>query len=170
MTTEQREAVSILADEHAEVAGLVDRLAPELAQEPGLGGGDWSVKDLVGHLTSWEEYALAAIGAWGEGRRAPIDEALEEKGLDAVNREAVEMRRGRPYARIRREFDEVHAALLVVLREIPADVWTAPASRRSREPLDDKVGGILGGPAGPFHHAADHLPDLEAFVADRAPA
>jgi hypothetical protein len=167
VTIEQREAVRILADEHAEVAELVDRLTPGRAQEPGLGGGEWSVKDLVGHLTSWEEYALAAIGAWGEGRRAPIDHALKEKGLDAVNREAVEMRRDRPYARIRGEFDDVHAALLDVLREIPADIWTAPASRRSRKPLDEKVGGILAGPAGPFHHAADHLPDLRAFVGER---
>src|SRR5262245_53443433 len=163
MTIERGQAVRILGDEHREIGALVDRLTPERAEEGGLGGGEWSAKDLIGHLTSWEEYALAAIGAWGQGTRAPTAHALQEKGVDAINREGVEMRRGRPYERIRREFDDVHGSLLEVLEGIPDDVWGAPASRRSPTPLDEKVGGILGGPSGPFHHAADHLPDLRAF-------
>jgi hypothetical protein len=32
-------------------------------------GGYWSAKDLVGHLTSWEEHALGALAAWRRGER-----------------------------------------------------------------------------------------------------
>lgn len=166
----KREALRILTREHREVVGLVDRLRPAEATTPGLGGGAWSPKDLLGHLTSWEEYALAAIGAWGEGRTAPIDQALRAKGLSAVNRDAVAMRAERSLGRIRAEFDEVHRSLTDVLRGIPDDVWDAPPTRRSRRSLGDKVGAILGGAGGAYHHAASHLPDLRAFVAGRARA
>jgi hypothetical protein len=165
--TSQRDAVRILRDEHATVAELVNRLSRGRATAAGLGGGDWSPKDLLGHLTSWEEYALAAIGAWGEGLTAPIDVALRAQGLHAVNRDAVAMRAARPLARVRAEFDEVHGSLLEVIGAIAPDVWAAPPTRRARRSLGEKVGGILGGAGGGFHHAATHLPDLRAFVAER---
>lgn len=160
----QRDAVRILRDEHAAVAGLVDRLSPGRAIEPGLGGGEWSPKDLLGHLTSWEEYALAAIGAWGQGLTAPIDVALRARGLNAVNREAVAMRADRDLGRVRAEFAEVHASLVEVIRAASPDVWAAPPTRRARRSLGEKVGAILGGAGGGFHHAAAHLPDLRAFA------
>jgi hypothetical protein len=168
-STAKTDALAVLAREHEEVAGLVDRLAPGDAVRPGLGGGEWSPKDLLGHLTSWEEYALAAMGAWLDGRTAPIDQALRSKGLTAVNREAVIRKADSPFASVRHGFDEVHRELLDALRAIPADLWGAPATTRSKRSLGDKIGGILGGAAGGFHHAAAHLPDLRAFVARHAP-
>jgi hypothetical protein len=30
--------------------------------------------------------------------------------------------------------------------------------------VGERLGGLLGGPAGPFRHAEAHLKDLEAFV------
>jgi hypothetical protein len=166
--TAKADALAVLAREHDEVAGLVDRLAPGDAVRPGLGGGEWSPKDLLGHLTSWEEYALAAMGAWLDGRTAPIDQALRSKGLTAVNREAVARRSGHSYATVRRGFDEVHRGLLDALRAIPSELWDAPATTRSKRSLGEKIGGILGGTGGGYHHAASHLPDLRAFVAERA--
>lgn len=163
----QRDAVRILRDEHATVVQLIDRLTPRRASAAGLGGGDWSPKDLLGHLTSWEEYALAAIGAWGEGQTAPIDVALRARGLHAVNRDAVAMRAARPLGRVRAEFEEVHGSLLEVIGAIAPDVWAVPPTRRARRSLGQKVGGILGGTGGGFHHAATHLPDLRAFVSER---
>ena len=68
----RRRAIRILEEAHATVNGLLDRLPPRAVSRPGLGGGDWSPKDLVGHLESWEEYAIDAhddgllnvLGGW----------------------------------------------------------------------------------------------------------
>jgi hypothetical protein len=163
----KRDALRILTDEHREVVELVDRLRPSDALRAGLGDGAWSPKDLLGHLSSWEEYALAAIGSWGAGQTAPIDQALRTQGLDAINRDGVAMRAARPLGRVRAEFDEVHGSLVEVIRTMPSGVWEAPPTRRSRRSLGEKVGGILGGVGGGFHHAATHLPDLRAFVSER---
>jgi hypothetical protein len=162
------DALGILSEGHREVDALVGRLSPADAVAAGLGGGTWSPKDLLGHLTSWEEYALAAVGAWADGVTAPIDQALRAKGLTAVNREAVEMRSERPLARVRAEFDDVHRELIRVLGALADETWDAPPTRRARRPLGEKVGAILGGPGGWYRHAAAHLPDLRAFVAERS--
>src|SRR6478735_4733933 len=65
----------------------IDRAAFETT---GLGGGTWSPKDLVGHLETWEENALAALDAWDRGERAPIVADLQSLGTDEFNRRAVE--------------------------------------------------------------------------------
>jgi hypothetical protein len=88
--------------------------------------------------------------------------------LTAVNREAVARRTGRSYAIVRRGFDEVHRELLDALRTIPPELWDAPATTRSKRSLGEKIGGVLGGTGGGYHHAASHLPDLRAFVAQHA--
>ncbi len=162
------DALRILTEGHREVAGLVDRLSPADAIAPGLGGGTWSPKDLLGHLTSWEEYALAAIGAWADGVTAPIDQALRIDGLTAINRKAVAMRAERPLERIRTESGEVHRELIRVLGALSDETWDEPPTRRARRPLAEKVGAILGGPGGWYRHAEAHLPSLRAFVAERA--
>jgi mycothiol maleylpyruvate isomerase-like protein len=167
-TSKKAEALGVLRDGHREVARLVDRLPAPAMSRPGLGGGDWSPKDLLGHLTSWEEYALAAIGAWQDGAVAPIDQAIRTRGLNEVNAVAVDAKAGLPIDRVRQEFDEVHAELVRTLQAIPDDLWDAPATTRMRRPLGLKVGAILGGPGGPYLHADAHLPDLRGFVEEHA--
>lgn len=157
-------ALRTLADGHTEVRRLIDRIGPGAAIRPGLGGGEWSPKDLLGHLTSWEEYALAAMGAWRDGRTAPIDQALRELGLGGVNRRAVAMKADRSLATILREFDDVHGELVDALGAVPVDVWDAPPTTRSRRSLGERVGSILGGPGGLYRHADAHLPSLRGYV------
>jgi hypothetical protein len=133
----------------------------------GIGGGAWSPADLLGHLSAWEGYALDALAAWERRQRAPIDLALDERGLDGVNADALaEATALRPSALVRRWL-ETHAALVAGVRAVPADRWVKPPITRGR-PLGVRLGSILGGPGGPFRHADAHLPDLRAFVASDA--
>ena len=161
--------MATLEREHRSVADLVARLTPDdFARASTIGSGDWSAKDLVGHLTSWERHALEALEAWGNGLPAPISQALRRRGLNAVNAENVEAVRGRSASDIRRAFDDVHRRLMGEIRSIPEATWDAPPTARSRRSLGDVLGGIVGGPDGPFAHASAHLPTLEAYVMGRA--
>jgi hypothetical protein len=160
------EALARLREGHDRVARAVARLSADAMSRPGLGGKTWSPKDLLGHLTSWEAYALAALGAWREGSPAPIDVALRTKGLNEVNAEAVAAKRTLAVIEIREEFVAVHRELVRALESISDDAWTSPGTRRMRRPLGAKVGAILGGPGGWFRHADAHLPDIEAFAAE----
>jgi hypothetical protein len=159
----KREALTILERGHREVMRLIDGLPARALSTTGVGGGAWSPADLVGHLAAWEGFALGALDAWARRERALIDVALDERGLNAVNAEALaEASSLRPSALIRRSL-ETHAALVAAVRAVPTDRWVKPPWTRGR-PLGLRVGSILGGPGGPFRHADAHLPDLLTFV------
>jgi hypothetical protein len=166
-TPTKREALTILERGHRQVMQLIDGLPARALSTTGVGGGAWSPPDLVGHLAAWEGFALGALDAWARRERTPIDIALDERGLNAVNAEALaEASSLRPSALIRRSL-ETHAALVAAVRAVPADRWVRPPWTRGR-PLGLRVGSILGGPGGPFRHADAHLPDLLTFVSSRS--
>jgi hypothetical protein len=161
----QARALRTLEEEHESVRELAERLRDGDFERPAtIGGGDWSAKDLLGHLTSWEEHALDALDAWRRGEPAPIQRALRAHGLNAVNAENVAADRDRSSPTVRRRFDDVHRRLVTEIRSMPDTTWDAPPTTRSRRSLGHVLGGIVGGPDGPFTHASAHLPHLRAYV------
>jgi hypothetical protein len=160
------EAIRILRTDHLKTWELLDRIAGYALTTPGLGGGDWSPKDLIGHLESWEQHALDAMDAWSHGRVAPSDRALRTMGLDAFNLAEVRRKAAWSLARTVDSAAATHRRLLAALGAISADAWAAPPTNRSRRALGTHLGGILGGPAGSFRHDLAHHPELEAFAAD----
>jgi len=166
-TPTKREVITILERGDRAVRGLVDPLPPAVRARTGIGSGEWSPLDVGGHLASWERHALEALDAWDHGERAPLDRALELRGLNGVNADNLAIAaKLRPETLLRRSA-ATHAALIAALRAIPMDAWTRPPLGRGR-PLALRVGSILGGPKGPFRHADAHVPSLRAFVRTHA--
>ncbi|HEU0073439.1 MAG TPA: DinB family protein [Dehalococcoidia bacterium] len=164
------EAVDVLKRGHDDVAQLVASLAETAALRPGLGGGEWSVRDLLGHLTSWEEYALSALDAWSAGMTAPIDRALRRDGLDDVNLAAVRAKADQPYEQIRSDFEAVSRRLRERIGSISDTAWDAPPTPRFRRSLGVRLGSMLVGVSGAFGHADSHLGDLRAHLANETDA
>jgi Mycothiol maleylpyruvate isomerase N-terminal domain len=161
----QARTLRTLEEEHESVRELAERLRDEDFKRPAtIGGGDWSAKDLLGHLASWEEHGLKALNAWRRGEPAPVQRALRAHGLNAVNAETVAADRDRSSATVRRRFDDIHRRLVAEIRSMPEAIWAAPPTSRSRRSLGHVLGGIVGGPGGPFTHASSHLPHLRAYV------
>ena len=103
------------------------------------------------------------MNAWRNGEPAPIQRALRLHGLNAVNAETA-ADRDRSSATVRRRFDVVHRRLVAEIRSMPEATWDAPPTIRSRRSLGHVLGGIVGGPGGPFAHGSSHLPHLRAYV------
>ncbi|HWC29280.1 MAG TPA: maleylpyruvate isomerase N-terminal domain-containing protein [Dehalococcoidia bacterium] len=163
-TLKREEAIDVLRAGHEEVCSLVSGLSEPAVVHTGLGGGDWSVKDLLGHLTSWEEHALGAIEAWLAGRDAPIGAALStEGGVDNVNAETLAAKSALACARIQRDFEDVHSRLLEAIASMSDADWQTPVRARPRTSRGDALGSILSG-TGPFGHAGAHLDDLRMWV------
>jgi hypothetical protein len=69
MPVTREEALAALRDGDRRIQRLVAKLSDaDLARRSVLGGGDWSVADLLGHLASWEQRALDGIECWRKGR------------------------------------------------------------------------------------------------------
>jgi hypothetical protein len=159
------DAIRILERDRRTTLGLLERLPARAITTRGLGGGDWSPKDLIGHLESWDQHALDALEAWARGEPAPSDVALRSAGLNGLNRAEVERKSRWSAARSFRSASDTHERIVAAIRSLPDDRWLVPATRRARRPLGRSIGGILGGPSGPFRHDAAHHPDLREFVA-----
>jgi hypothetical protein len=167
VTPGRQEAIGYLEAGQAAIDALTAPLSDEQIEERAtLGGGEWSVKDLIGHLASWEEYAVEAIEAH-RAHRVPWIEATP-LDVDGINAEAVEAKAGRSLDEIRREAGATHARLVALIEGIPDEEWTAPTMSTNEsgatETLGALLGGITAGPPGPFRHADAHLADLEAVA------
>ena len=159
------DAILLVREDRAHTKELLDRLSPDAFVTTGLGGGTWSPKDLVGHLETWEQFALEAIEAIDRGEPAPITQ--QPLDTDERNRQEVERKAGHSAADISASAVITHDRLVVALGELADDRWDAPEGDGSERSVGDRLGSILGGSRGHFRHDPDHWADLESFADGR---
>jgi hypothetical protein len=157
------EAIELIRRDRARTLELVDRLPAEALTEPGLAGGAWSVKDLLGHLESWEEYALDALAAWAEGRPSRLAELRTTLDVDGLNARDVDRKAGRDWSEIRASSERTHAELIAAIDAMSDKRWAAHAADGDRS-VGAGIGSILGSEAGPFRHDEAHRADLRRSV------
>ncbi len=165
------QAIAALDELHAEVLNLLAKVPEGERATPGIGGGEWSVKDLLGHLAFWEELALEAADAWDRGERPRVAEifAAGDEGVRRANAEDQERKAAWDYEEVRTLADETHARLTARIREMSDEDWNrkAPYPTEKQGTMVALLAAILGAEKRPFGHAWAHLPDLEAFVTRR---
>ena len=161
----RRQAVNTLEEGRAQVERLLDRLPKTAMTKPGVGGGAWSPKDLIGHLASWEEYALDALTAWARDERAPIDELQFALSTSRINDQAVQRKAAWPLTRVIRDAERTHQELLDAIRGMSDARWAGPVTSRGRKALAARLGAILVGSSGAlFAHDLAHVKSLGMFV------
>lgn len=163
----RKQAIRLLERQRAEIEDLLDRLEPAERERPGLGGGTWSPKDLIGHLESWEEFVLDAIAAWERGERAPVDTLTYTLSTSRINAQEVDRKAGRTWAQARRSVRATRTKLIATIEGMSDERWSSPATRRARKPLGHRVGMLLVGTRDPFTHEGAHVKDLRAYVEPR---
>ena len=111
-------------------AGLSD----EQLMFPGV-TGQWSVRDIIAHVTWWEEEALKHLPLVREGGRPPRY-SVTYGGIDAFNALMTEKRRGLSLAEVLRQHDEVHGRLVAYVQRAPEELFTRETRFRRRLRLD----------------------------------
>jgi hypothetical protein len=163
MAVSREDAIGAVAEGHRSVRELLDRLDEEAFVRRGtIGGGEWSAKDLAGHLADWEEYALRSLGEWRSGIR-PWFEGVD---TDRVNDEMILRHLDDPAVDVRRRFTELHERFLAALIDMSDHEWSEPSSYETDRPrsLGELLGAVVGGDDGLFRHADAHLGDLRDYV------
>ncbi|HTG46154.1 MAG TPA: ClbS/DfsB family four-helix bundle protein [Actinomycetota bacterium] len=167
MPPERQEALATIRDGDARLAALFARLDEEAFVRRGtIGDGDWSAKDLMGHIALWEEIALACIDPWLRGEDPELEERFTQGNADAINAWNERRKLEWPLARVRDEAARTHTELVERIEAMTDEEWSAPKrfeDERSAPDLATQLGGILSADR-PFNHADAHLPDLEAYV------
>ena len=111
-------------------AGLTD----EQMVEAGV-MGEWSVKDILGHISSWEEEGLKFLPVILEGKRPPRY-SVTYGGIDAFNAQTLEANRQLPLAEVRRRFEATHRRLLGYVAEAPDEAIETETRFRRRLRFD----------------------------------
>jgi DinB family protein len=102
--------------------------------EPGV-TGCWSVRDIIAHVTWWEEEALKHLPLIITGGRPPRY-SVTYGGIDAFNAWMTHQRQDLSLEEVLREHGEVHRDLLAFIEKAPADEIAGETRFRRRLRLD----------------------------------
>lgn len=111
-------------------AGLTD----DQMMQPGV-TGDWSVKDILAHVSWWEEEALKHLPHILQGVRPPRYSVVYG-GIDAFNAQMTELKRELSLAQVRKQSDETHQRLVDYLQGVADEQYMTETRFRRRLRLD----------------------------------
>jgi hypothetical protein len=90
--------------------------------------GEWSVKDIVGHVASWEAEVVTALRELREGRRPELYD-FNRSRLDEWNREHVERKRSLDFFSVLGQLKDGRHRLLEELAHVPDEELVDEGSR-----------------------------------------
>jgi hypothetical protein len=95
----------------------------------------WSVKDIIAHVTWWEEEALKHLPIIVEGGRPPRY-SVTYGGIDAFNAQKTMERKRLSLEDVLRQQEETHSRLLEYLESVPEEYFKGDTRFRRRLRLD----------------------------------
>jgi hypothetical protein len=102
--------------------------------EPGVTKA-WSVRDIIAHVTTWEEEALKHLPAVLDGRRPPRY-SVTYGGIDAFNALMTTKKAGLSLAEVYSQQEEIHRQVIDVVMRVPENQLTRETRYRRRLRLD----------------------------------
>jgi DinB superfamily len=97
--------------------------------------GTWSIRDLIAHVTWWEEEALTHVPQLLEGGRAPRYSVLYG-GIDAFNALMTERKSRLSLAQVFEEQAQTHQRLIALVKRVPESALAGDSRVRRRLRLD----------------------------------
>ena len=119
--------------------------------------GNWSVKDIIAHVTVWEEEALTHLPDILAGRKPPRY-SVTHGGIDAFNAQMTRRNRDLALAEVLRRRDDTHRRLLAFIEGVPESECAGDTRFRRRLRLDT------------YGHYAVHARAIRAWRERRATA
>jgi hypothetical protein len=102
--------------------------------EPGVTGA-WSVRDILVHVTTWEEEALKHVPLILQGGTPPRY-SVAYGGIDAFNARTTEEKRNLSLSQVRRQLETTHQRVIDLIVRVPEDHLGSESRFRRRVRLD----------------------------------
>jgi len=155
--------IAWLKGEYQQWEALLDRIGLARMEQPGV-NGDWSMKDMIAHLTGWNRWHADRLRAAQRGEPKPLPHwPANLETDDEINAWIYEANRKRLVREVLDEMHQVHQQILAVIEALPDDVRI--------ERVDPAyylvwVGGQRFTPGEFFdHYHDDHEQDVRAWLA-----
>jgi uncharacterized damage-inducible protein DinB len=148
------ELIAKLEAARGEVEATLAGLDAAQLQAPGV-VGDWSVKDLLAHITAWEVDLLTNLGKARRGVKVPRIK-WTDAAIEAQNQKWHAEMKERPLERVRADFDGARRQLLRQLGTLSeGDLASTPAW------LGQPLAGYVESYA--LDHELEHLQQMRAW-------
>jgi hypothetical protein len=166
---------TVTAD-HATLAELLAEAGPERLEEPGV-MGDWTLKDVVAHLTGWRLRTIERLEAAARNAEPvapwPVElDAAEADGdphaYEPINQWIYQQHRDRPASDIVRESDESFRKLAAAVEALSEAALLTPGHFDYDWLEGDAIGpALVGGSSEHLHE--EHMSGIRDWLA-RKPA
>src|SRR6266511_5978688 len=154
------ELLNGVREEYRQWEALLNQIGETRMDQPGA-VADWSIKDIIAHLTGWRRRTVARLQAAqrGEGEPPPYWPAHLQTD-DEINAWIYESNRGRSVREVLGDSDHVFQQLVAAIEGLPDEVLSDPARHLPwLEAQSIKPGDFFG------HFHEEHEPDMRAWLA-----
>ncbi|GCE27465.1 hypothetical protein KDA_29490 [Dictyobacter alpinus] len=114
-------ATETLENSHTKVIQALDDLPEAMWDMPGV-SGDWSAKDVVAHLTSYELLLIDVLQAVQQGTQPSPYVLRWNASLETFNQEAVEARRYHTAQQVMNEYQDAQVRSTSELASLPPEM------------------------------------------------
>lgn len=160
------ELLNWLQEQYQQWQALLAQIGETRLGQPGV-NGEWSMKDLVAHLTGWNRWLVARLQAAQRGEPEPPPPwSAQLQSEDEINAWIDESNRGRTARQVLDESDQLFQQLLTVIASLPDDLKVELLRIEGREFHPIWLGDQRFPPGEFFYHFRDdHEPDVRAWLA-----
>jgi hypothetical protein len=149
-----------LREEYQQWEALLDQIGEARMNQPGV-AADWSIKDIVAHLTGWRRRTVARLQAAqrGEGEPPPYWPAHLQTD-DEINAWMYESNHERSVREVLDDSHHIFQQLVAAIEGLPDAFLSDPARHLPwLEAQSIKPGDFFG------HFHEEHEPDMRAWLA-----
>jgi len=154
------ELLKSLEQEGQNWLALLEQVGPARMEIPGV-NGDWTMKDIVAHLTGWNRWHVSCMRAAARGEAGPPPPWPSDlQGDDEINAWIYDSHRNRSVEQVMDETHQSFQELRDVLESLPDDVRIAEKRHLVRLGDQDFAAGDFFD-----HFHDDHEADVRAWLA-----
>jgi hypothetical protein len=159
------ELLSALQEAYGQWESLLTQIGPARMEQPGV-NGDWSMKDVIAHLSGWNRRLVERLEAAQRGLAEPSPPwPAQLETEDEINAWIVESYRGRSLREVLDDTQQLNERLLAVVETLPADAEIERIERSEKifyvAPVGDQrfhISEFLD------HFRDDHESDVRAWL------
>jgi hypothetical protein len=152
---DKAELLNLVLTERANWEAALSEVGEDRMAEPGV-DGDWSVKDIVAHITWSEREMVGVLQA-----RALVGSDLWDLSNDERNAIVYQQNRGRALADVLAEAQDVYRQLMAALESLSDEDLNDP-SRFADMPADWEPWRVIAGNT--YLHYTDHAESIRAWL------
>lgn len=120
MSVDKARLQASLEDGWRELVAVVESVPESEMEVPGV-VEEWSVKDLLGHITFWAEKGASDFDLLAAGRADEIETPGGEPGVDEWNKRESDARKGMSIEEVKRAWLESFEKAKAALERVPED-------------------------------------------------